>query len=130
MGEGAFSVSARVRRIAAHDPDGLPIWEYVRQLFFSSGVDLPDDAAYQRIIEEVTLEGIELPAGAKAVLSLQLALGLVIVLDPVTHAAQFIEGRGEPTRERQTLSLALTPAHAPAVTFTRLPVPLLAPIGN
>ena len=32
MVEVAFTVSPRVRRIAAHDPHSLPIWEYFRQI--------------------------------------------------------------------------------------------------
>ena len=43
MVEVAFTVSPRVRRIAAHDPDTLPFSEYVRQIFWSSGIDLPKD---------------------------------------------------------------------------------------
>ena len=35
----------RVRRIAGHDPDTLPEVEYYRQIFWSSGMDLPDDLA-------------------------------------------------------------------------------------
>ena len=35
--EVAFTVSPRVRRIAAHDPNTLPIWEYFKQVFWSSG---------------------------------------------------------------------------------------------
>ena len=35
--EVAFTVSPRVRRIAAHDPNSLPIWEYFKQVFWSSG---------------------------------------------------------------------------------------------
>ena len=38
--EVAFTVSPRVRRIAAHDPNTLPVWEYFKQVFWSSGVDL------------------------------------------------------------------------------------------
>src|SRR5881227_1859969 len=51
MVEVAFTVSPRVRRIAAHDPDTLPIWEYVRQMFWSSGVDVSDES-FSRLIEE------------------------------------------------------------------------------
>ena len=35
--EVAFTVSPRVRRIAAHDPNTLPLWEYFKQVFWSSG---------------------------------------------------------------------------------------------
>src|SRR5436305_5934532 len=69
--EVAFTVSPRVRRIAAHDPHTLPLWEYYRQMFWSSGIDL-NEQTLPRLTEEVTLEAIELPAGEKAVISLQL----------------------------------------------------------
>ena len=38
-------------------------------------------------------------------LSLQLPPQFIIVFEPVTHAAQFIDVQGEPTKERQQLSL-------------------------
>ena len=41
MVEVTFTVSPQVRRIAAHDPNTLSIWDYFRQIFWSSGVDLP-----------------------------------------------------------------------------------------
>ena len=52
MVEVSFTVSPRVRRIVAHNPDELPIWEYHRQIFWGTGVDLPEDgleAAMQRM---------------------------------------------------------------------------------
>ena len=42
MVEVAFTVSPRLRQIAAHDPHTLPVWEYFRQIFWSSGIDLPE----------------------------------------------------------------------------------------
>ena len=33
--EVAFTISSRVRRIGAHDPHTLPIWDYYRQVFWS-----------------------------------------------------------------------------------------------
>src|ERR1700758_511771 len=35
--EVTFTVNPRLRRIAAHDPETLPVWDYYRQLFWSSG---------------------------------------------------------------------------------------------
>src|SRR3954463_5571760 len=63
--EVAFTVSPRVRRIAAHDPHSLPIWEYFKQIFWSSGVDLNKES-FAALTEEVTLDALELPAGEKA----------------------------------------------------------------
>jgi Family of unknown function (DUF5939) len=74
--EVTFTVSPRLRRIAAHDPDTLSMVEFVRQVFWSSGVDLPQN--YPELIEEITLDMLELPPSEKAVLSLQLPAERVI----------------------------------------------------
>ena len=52
-----FTVSPRVRRIAAHTPGELPFEEYFRQIFWASGVDLPEDLG--PVFEEVTLEAVD-----------------------------------------------------------------------
>src|SRR3954468_15458709 len=76
MVEVTFTVSPRVRRIAAHDPDRLSFSEYCRQIFFSSGVDLPDDLEAR--LARIQLEMIELDPGEKAFVSLQLPAQFVI----------------------------------------------------
>ena len=43
MVEVSFTVNPRVRRIAGHAADDLPLWEYYRQVFWGTGVDLPED---------------------------------------------------------------------------------------
>jgi class 3 adenylate cyclase len=101
--EVTFTVSPRLRKIAAHTPDELSAPEYFRQVFWSSGVDLPGD--FEQGIEEVMLEGVELPPGERAILSLQMPAEFLIVFDPVTHSAQFLDVKGEPVRERRSLSL-------------------------
>jgi class 3 adenylate cyclase len=128
MVEVVFTVSARVRRIAAHDPDSLPPFEYFRQIFWSSGIDLPENA--EQIIAGVTLEQIELPAGEKAIVSLQLPAQFVIVFDPVTHSTQFIDVKGEPTRERQSLSVVLDKVSSPTGTVEMRPGPLRLSLEN
>jgi class 3 adenylate cyclase len=128
MVEVTFAVSARVRRIAAHDPERLPFAEYLRQVFFGSGIDLP--ANFEQLIEEITLEVVDLPPGEKAIMALQLPAEFVIVLDPVTHATQFIDVKGEPTRERQTLALSIDKVHPPNATVTLRPGPLRLSIEN
>ena len=66
MVEVTFTISPRVRHIAAHDPASLPMWEYLRQIFLSSGVDLPEESI-EDLYEELTLDSVELPPGEKAV---------------------------------------------------------------
>jgi class 3 adenylate cyclase len=127
--EVAFTVSPRVRRIAAHEPNSLPLWEYFKQVFWSSGVDLNEES-FEQLTDEVTLEALELPPGEKAVLSLQLPAQFIIVFEPVTHSAQFIDVQGEPTRERQQLSLVYNKAHAPVGTTTMRPGPLRLSLDN
>ena len=63
--EVTFTISPRVRRIAAHDPGSLSFIEYYRQIFWSSGVDLPDDEALAKWFKETTLDAVELSAGGK-----------------------------------------------------------------
>ena len=127
--EVAFTVSPRVRRIAAHDPNTLPIWEYYKQIFWSSGIDLNEES-FTALTDEVTLDALEVPAGEKAVLSLQLPAQFIIVFEPVTHSAQFIDVQGEPTRERQQLSLIYNKVHAPTGTTTLRPGPLRLALDN
>lgn len=104
MVEVTFTVSPRIRHIEAHEPYSLPPMEYFRQIYWSSGVELPEDS-YQETVDAFILELLELPPGEKAVISLQLPTEFVIIFEPVTHAALFIDVQGEPTRERQNLSL-------------------------
>jgi class 3 adenylate cyclase len=128
MVEVTFTVSPRVRKIAAHDPDTLPMHEYMRQIFWSSGIDLPDD--FERLLEEIVLDAVELPPGERAILSLQLPAEFVIVIEPVTHAAQFIDVKGEPTRERQSVSLVLNESHPQNDTLIMQPGPLRISLEN
>jgi class 3 adenylate cyclase len=130
MVEVTFTISPRVRRIAAHDPETLPWIEYYKQVYWSSGFDLPDDKALAKLIKEITLETIELAPGEKVVLSLQLPESFVIVFDPVVHMSQFIEVKGEPTRKRQSLSFIMTRVHAPTGTIQMRPGPLRISLEN
>ena len=128
MVEVTFTVSRRVRRIAAHEPDELPFFEYMRQIFWSSGIDLPDDL--EQIGQEITLDTLELPAGEKAQLSLQLPAQFLILFEPVSHAAQFIDVKGEPTRERQNLAVVFNNLKAPTTTVEMRPGPLRLSLEN
>jgi len=128
MVEVVFTVSPRVREIAAHDPDSLPYIEYSRQLFWGTGIDLPDDLEAR--FEEFSVEAIELPPGEKALLSIQLPAEFCIVFDPVTHATQFIDVKGEPTRERQMLNVVFNKEIAPTTTIVMRPGPLRLTLEN
>src|SRR6201981_2905198 len=120
--EVTFTVSPRVRKIAAHSPDELSAAEYYRQIFWSSAIDLPADL--EKLLREVTLESVDLPAGERAILSLQLPKGTLIVFDPVTHTAQFLDVRGEETSERQNLSMIFKHVQVPVETLAFRPGPL------
>ena len=130
MVEVAFTVSPRLRRIAAHAPNALPFWEYMRQIFWSSGIELPAGQAFDRLIEEVVVDSVELPPGEKAILSMQLPGQFCIVFDPVTHSAQFLDVKGEPTRERQNFTVVFNKLHAPTGTVEMRPGPLRLVLEN
>jgi len=129
MVEVAFTVNPRIRRIAAHDPHLLPVWEYYRQIFWGSGLDLPE-TGFEDLMEEFTLDSIELPGGEKAQISLQMPAQFLIIFEPVTHAAHFIDVKGEPTRERQNLALIFNKVHAPTETTEMRPGPLRLALEN
>ncbi|MCP3462029.1 adenylate/guanylate cyclase domain-containing protein [Bradyrhizobium sp. CCGUVB23] len=127
--EVSFTVSPRVRRIAAHDPDLLSVWDYFKQMFWSSGVDFNKES-FATLANEVTLDTLELPAGEKATMSLQLPNDFIIVFEPVTHAAHFIDVQGEPTKERQQLAIMYNKVQAPTGTTTLRPGPLRLSLDN
>ena len=121
MVEVTFTISLRVRKIAAHDPGTLSWIEYYRQIFWSSGVDLPNDETFAKWVKETTLDSRELSPGEKVVLSLQLPEGEVDLFDPVLHMSQHLEVKGEPARENQSLSFVMTRDHAPERTVQMHP---------
>ena len=129
MVEVAFTVSPRVRRIAAHDPHTLPVYEYFRQTFWGTGIDLPE-TGLEQVLEEITIDSLELGPGEKGQISVQLPAEFIIVFEPVTHAAHFIDVKGEPTKERQTLSLIYDKAHAHTITTEMRPGPLRLSLDN
>jgi class 3 adenylate cyclase len=126
--EVTFTISPRVRKIAAHNPDQLSPAEYFRQVFWSSAIDLKGDP--EKLLREVTLEIVDLPPGERAILSLQAPKGTLIVFDPVTHTAQFLGVSGEETKERQNLSVIFNKVQVPVDTVTLRPGPLRLALEN
>src|ERR1700732_851436 len=126
--EVTFTVSPRVRKIAAHSPDQLSAADYYRQIWWSSAIDLPSDL--ERLLGEVTLEIVDLPPGERAILSWHLPKGSVIVFDPVTHTAQFLDVSGEEASERQNLSVIFNNAQVPVDTVALRPGPLRLALEN
>jgi class 3 adenylate cyclase len=129
MVEVSFTVSPRLRRVSGHDPHSLPLLEYYRQMYWSSGIDLPDQN-YEEYIQQMFLDAVDIPAGEKVILSLQLPAQFVIVFDPVTHAAHFMDVKGEPTRERQELSVVFNKVRAPTGKTEMRPGPLRLTLDN
>ncbi|MDX8522995.1 adenylate/guanylate cyclase domain-containing protein [Mesorhizobium sp. MSK_1335] len=129
MVEVTFTVSPRIRRIAAHNPHELPLIEYFRQIYWASGADLPEEDFAEKM-EAFSLEDIELAPGEKAVLPIQLPSEFVIVFEPVTHSAQFIDAKGEPTKERRSLSLVFDRDHVQNQTLEMQPGPLRISLEN
>ena len=129
MVEVAFTVTPRVRRIAAHDPHTLPLLEYFRQIFWGTGIDLPE-TGLEATLEEISIDSIELAPGEKAQMSVQLPAAFVIVFEPVTHAAHFIDVQGEPTKDRQQLAIMYNRVQTPTGTTTMRPGPLRLSLEN
>ncbi len=129
MVEVTFTVSPRIRHIEAHNPHQLPPVEYFRQMYWGSGIELPEED-FEAKVDEFVMEALELPPGEKAVISLQLPEAFVIVFEPVTHAAQFLDVKGEPTKERQNLSLVFDRSHRHSETINMRPGPVRIQVEN
>ena len=127
--EVTFTVNPRVRRIAGHNPHELPMLEYLRQMYWGSGVALPEEN-YEEVMDTIVLDSLEVPAGEKAVISLQFPAKFIIVFDAVTHTVQFVDVKGEPTKERQSIALVYDRGHAHSTTLEMRPGPVRISIEN
>ena len=126
--EVTFTVNPQIRRIAAHDPDTLSLPEYMRQIFWGSGIEFPDDL--EGAIDKVTLDVMELAPGEKAAMSLTMPAGFGIIFDPVTHTAIFLDVAGEPTSERRSLSVVLQRSDSPQRHASLSPGPVRIAVEN
>ena len=129
MIEVVFTVSPRVRKIAAHDPNTLPFWDYYRQVYWSSAVDL-SDAGLERLIAEFTLDARVLGPGQQARVAMQVPEGWVILFEPVSHFGHYMKVAAERTAEIQQLTLVLEGTHAPTATTPLKAGPLQLTITN
>jgi class 3 adenylate cyclase len=126
--EVTFTVNPKIRRIGAHDPDTLSLPEYMRQIFWGSGIEFPDDL--DGAMDKVTIDAVDLAPGEKAAMSLTMPAEFGIVFDPVTHTAVFLDVGGEPTTERRSLSVVLSEATAHSATHHLRPGPVRIAVEN
>jgi class 3 adenylate cyclase len=126
--EVTFTVSPRIRKIAAHDPENLPIWDYVRQIAWSSGSELPDD--FSPIFGETILGFSELAAGETTLLQLSLSDAPAILFDPMTHTSQIMQVSGAATQTPQDLTIAIEDVHHPRDPIPLQPGPLRLSLEN
>jgi hypothetical protein len=115
MVEVVFTVSPRVRKIAAHDPQTLPFWDYYRQVFWSSAVDL-SDRDLDKLIADFTLDARELKPGEQADISIEAPEGWVIVFEPVSHFGHYMKVAPERADGVQELALVLENPSGPTET--------------
>jgi class 3 adenylate cyclase len=96
----------------------------------AAGYEPTLDEMVEVVFDDFMVETVELPAGEKALLSIQLPAEFCIVFDPVTHTTQFIDVQGEPTRERQALTVVLNKEQAKTETVVMRPGPLRLTFEN
>lgn len=130
MVEVTFTVSPRIRRIAAHRPQTLPLAQYQRQVVWGSGLDLPDDAGLARVLDDLVLVAAELPAGEDATLACDLPAEFIILFEPVTHSARFIDVQGAPVAAVRELEWTLDGSHTAHATLALAPGPLRLTVAN
>jgi class 3 adenylate cyclase len=113
--EVVFTVSPRVRKIAAHDPHRLPFWDYYRQVYWSSAVDL-SDRDIDKLSTEFTLDARELAPGEQATVQMQVAEGWVLIFDPVSHFGHYLKVAPEHAADTQRVALTFEGTGAPTET--------------
>src|SRR5436305_589214 len=127
----AFAHEGTGLPLGANLGEAVPMSETVALLdILRQSTDADMVRSIKRLIDEIALESIELPRGEKALISLTLPAQFVIVFDPVTHGTQFIDVKGEPTRERQSLSVVFNDVRAPTGTVEMRPGPLRLSLEN
>lgn len=129
MVEVSFTVNPRVRRIGGHDLHKLSLWEYYHQAYWSSGIDVSDEE-FDRLVPQFTLAALELPAGEQQTLTVELPQKFIIVFEPVTHTAHFIDVRGEPASKVREMKVAFNDQHATVPTTSMCPGPLHLTLQN
>ena len=131
MVEVTFTVNPRVRRIAAHsaaraaDARVFPadLLGFRRRVARWRGILARDGQLRARLRRAAAgREGHDL--------SLQLPAEFCIIFEPVTHCVQFLEVKGEPTRERQAVSLVIDREHLQNQTLQMRPGPLRIALEN
>jgi class 3 adenylate cyclase len=79
---------------------------------------------------QFTLAAQELPAGEQHTLTVQLPQKFIIVFEPVTHTAHFIDVQGEPAVDIQELKVVFGGEHEPVPTASMRPGPLRLTLQN
>lgn len=126
--EVTFTVDPRVRTIQAHEPDTLPLWQYARQCFWSSGSDLPDDV--EPFVSEAVLNAFEVGPGASVECRIRLDGGTAVLFDPVTHHARFLEIDGPASAGPQRIAIAIEDINWPTDRIRIAPGALNLSIAN
>ena len=129
MVEVVFTVGPRVRKIAAHDPQTLPFWDYYRQVFWSSAVDLSDHDL-EKLIADFTLDARVLGPGEQMSVSIEVPEGWVIVFEPVSHFGHYMKVAAERSAGIQELALTLETPSGPTATTPLKSGPVQLSITN
>jgi class 3 adenylate cyclase len=128
--EVSFTLSPSVRKISAHNPDSLGFSDYCRHMYFSNALCLPRGEAWHEELSQYTVEAEEVMPDAKVILALQMDPTFHIVFDPVMHSVTFLDVKGEPTRDRQEVTILYNASGpSPAETTVR-PGPLRLTLVN
>jgi class 3 adenylate cyclase len=99
-------------------------------MYFSNALHLPRGDAWKKEFARYMLEAEELPRDGRLVLSLQLPAQFIIVFDSVNHMATFLDVKGEPTTERQELTLIYGPGGISTSSVELRPGPLRLTLEN
>ena len=123
--EATFTVNPRVRQIAAHHPESLPLRELLSVLFSSRL--RPDSLTH---LAQSSLAEQDLPPAQTISLTFELAPGKTSIREPVTHSAVTLMAEGERRTEPVHLAFTFPGRSARLPTQTLRPGPVTVSIEN
>jgi len=128
--EVVFSLNRSVRRLPCHDPESLGYWDYLRLLYFGSGLDLPQGIEWDKLVGNVMLEETPLQARERTILSFTLPAEFLILFEPVSHTTHFLDVKGEPASQRQELTVTYAQGFGGHAKYELRPGPLRLTLEN
>jgi class 3 adenylate cyclase len=126
--EVTFTISPRIRKVAAHNPDTLSFWDFAQQVSWSSGVELPSDAS--GLMGGAVLDTVVLPGHENQHRQITIETGRSVIFDLVSHSAQILNASGTRRETVKKVRFEIIDEHLRRVAIDMRPGPVELQLRN